>query len=391
MTCFVIFLILASFAVVLINQLLLGSMSNTYNTVFEYARFILGYGDLIYDNLTMHLLLGIAGVFAISILSAKLTIDLLWRNDVIVDKKMLIVGMYNHEKVIDLTIHNNAFELMIPIENKGNDIFKLDASLVIYDEDNKPYFEKEKIGSIPLLRKSSRMNISIPIELESLYKIFRDMFAGDQKLSIYCILQFFDSKTNQANHIMQVYDLDRSLSSMIFREKGESFHTTNKDNVKKSFVKWVSTSEINIDLSKINITNTHCSEIVEKSFGQAKAKFDLNEVGEKEEWLVAYLSYINPCANTSIFCKSQFQFDIKGKFNEQVEIIFEVKDINGEVIRYPTLIGDTLETIFVPFNNGENNSFNYKCVKEICFSIDNRNRRKLRGWFEVKNLKLSSF
>ncbi len=390
MTCFVLYLILASFLIVLINQLLSGSISNIYSTVFEYARFILGYGDLIYDNLMMHLLLGIAGVFAISILSAKLTIDLLWRNDVIVDKKMLIVGVYDHDKMIDLNRHNNAFELMIPIENKGNDIFKLDASIVIYDEKNKPYYEEEKIGSIPLLRKNSRLSISIPIELESLYPIFRDMIEGKRKLSMYCILQFFDSKTNQTNHIMQVYELDSTFNPVMFRDRDTSIHTTNSDIAKKSFMNWVSASEISIDLSKLNITNTHCSKIVEKSTGQAKAVFDLDETEGEEEWLVAYLSYINPYADTLFFSKSQFQFDIIGAFNDQVEIIFEVKDIDGEVISRASSIEDTLKPIVVPFNTGDNNRFNYKCVKEICFSIDNRDKRKLSGWFEITNLKLTS-
>ncbi len=158
---------------------------NFKDEVSKYFLYFIGYGDAEEINATLLHILAIIGTVSIGLFSAKLTVDIFWRNNMV--RMSPCIGMWS-------AMGDNYLSFII--SNKGSPLGHIGISFLLYDEKGNILSSIENVWTFPLIEKGKEKRIDI--SLGSTF--FREFVYNTKYLGatqILCtIVRYVDISTN---------------------------------------------------------------------------------------------------------------------------------------------------------------------------------------------------
>jgi hypothetical protein len=373
---------------------------------WQFALFIIGYGDSPNIDVGIQLMLSILGIIMVSLLSAFLTVNLFKRaKDVFLSKNIIIWKNKDDEYIATIFVGNT-----------GEPIYKVCVDLQLFDQNDElsslDHINYEK----PIIIKEHPWRIDCRINIGSLmYEYLLNKYKKNGSMTLYALVTFVDSNTGQENTICREYKVDsnckddrcggftyydsNSLKDIKTIAMKKSEDVENNYDIQNEFLRYIRGNIMKIDMHKAkpiveNGDNNAITIVHDRLPGSEKQTMkvvvdfrkrkNLNPPG----FVMALIEYLPPEDWRPYYEKNYcLEFDLSST-PEITLVQLEIKDSSKAKIVDKRL--DTCQ---------DNKHFSIKLqefgkveswagVSEICFTVFQQNTKKPKGTFTVTGCEL---
>jgi hypothetical protein len=389
------------FSIYFIQVLILKIPSSVEYNFWQFSLYILGYGDSPNVDTAFQLLLGVVGIVFVSLLSTYLTVNLFKRaKDVFISDKIL-VWKYNKKE----------YMARFTVWNRGKKIYRTSIAMQIFDETDDETGEVINVNNgerkKPLIIKNKSWKIDYKISIgEFIYEFFQNHYKYNRNVSLYAVLYFIDSDTQQESIICKKYDakdiiviknpvLNNNIKKSLFNFKKN--RTTNfkkiksDDMVLKQFIEYIKGETIPISLMEVIPINAFAISLARDSSKSFSAHVDFTNTDKENkqaEFVMALIKY-KRSENWVVYYEKNysFEFDIKSDI-EITSVQLEIKDEKGYKIvdkEYPVTAESSHYSVKL---RERDNPDIWVQINEICFTVFPHYTRNAKGIFYVSNCQL---